>query len=152
MGFLFRLFGRRQEEQLERPAPPQPEPAEPKPAAEDVEPEPEREPSPPAAATAEPELEPEVEAEPELEPGLPAELSLTLEEAVAALRAAGSDGVRVGFLSREYLRAGDEERPGARRRLVAVLTEQLRSRGLLAEDGRFDLRDDPTLAESRSRV
>jgi hypothetical protein len=129
---------------------------EPEPAVEDIKPEPEREPlrqaEPEPLPRAEATAEPELEAEPEPEPGLPAELSLTLEEAVAALRAAGSDGVRVGFLSREYLRAGDEERPGARRRLVAVLTEQLRSRGLLAEDGRFDLRDDPTLAESRSRV
>jgi hypothetical protein len=156
MGLLSRLFGRRQEEPLERPAPRELESMEPESAVEDVEPEPEREPlrqaEPEPLPRAEATAEPELEAEPEPEPGLPAELSLTLEEAVAALRAAGSDGVRVGFLSREYLRAGDEERPGARRRLVAVLTEQLRSRGLLAEDGRFDLRDDPTLAESRSRV
>ena len=102
---------------------------------------------------AEPEPEPQPEPEPEpAEPALPSELSLTLDEAVAALRAAGSDGIRVGFISREYLRAGDEERQGARRRLVSVLTEQLRARGLLAEDGRFELREEPTLADSRRRL
>ena len=65
---------------------------------------------------------------------------MSLDAATAALRAAGSDGIRIGFLSREYLRAGEEERSGARRRLVAVLTEQFRARGLLAEDGRYELR------------
>jgi hypothetical protein len=164
MGFLSRLFGRVQEEPLAPPEPPEPEqPPEP-------EPEPEPEPvgaglAPPAElqTESEPESEPEhelvaavlappvylqearepgPEREPELEPepGPPAELALTLDEAVAALRQAGSDGIRIGFLSREYLRAGDDERPGARRRLVAVLTEQLQVRGLLAQGGRFELR------------
>jgi outer membrane biosynthesis protein TonB len=166
MGFLSRLFGRVQEEPLARPEPrppePQPDPepvaAEPSFEPEPTEPEaePEREPEPePAAETPGPPPEPEEtlaerELERDSEPTPPGELSLTLDEAVAALRAAGSDGIRIGFLSREYLRAGEEERPGARRRLVALLTEQLRVRGLLAEDGRFELREEPTLADSRT--
>jgi hypothetical protein len=159
MGFLSRLFGRVQEEPLARPepAPPATEPEpEPKPepvgaglAPPEVEPEPEPEPEPPrppvgarhaSPAVPEPALEPEPEPP---EPALPSELSLTLAEAVGALRAAGSDGIRVGFLSREYLRAADEDRSGARRRLVTVLAEQLRARGLLAEDGRFELCEEP---------
>jgi hypothetical protein len=178
MGFLSRLFGRVQEEPLARPEPrppePQPDPEpvaaepsfEPEPTKQEAEPEREPEPEPAAETEREPEPEPAAEtpgpppepektlAERELErdsePTPPGELSLTLDEAVAALRAAGSDGIRIGFLSREYLRAGEEERPGARRRLVALLTEQLRVRGLLAEDGRFELREEPTLADSRT--
>lgn len=87
--------------------------------------------------------------EPETGPDLPKELSLTLDEATAALRGAGSDGIRIGFISREYLRAPEEERATARRKLVGVLTEQLRARGLLAEDGTFELREEPTLANTR---
>ena len=162
MGFLSRLFRRVQEEPLARSEPlPEPEPE--PPLALEPEPEPESEPEPepepePVAVLREPpesELEPEPGPEPEPEPAeaaLPSELSMTLDEVTAALRAAGSDGIRIGFLSREYLRASDEDRSGARRRLFAVLTEQLRTRGLLAEDGRFELREEPTLVDSRRRL
>jgi hypothetical protein len=172
MGFLSRLFRRVQEEPLAPPAEPEPLEPEPKPvesvgaghAPPGEEPEP-AEPEPVGAGYAPPAEEPEP-AEPEpvgaglappaeeparpepapepAEPGPPSELSMTLDEVTAALRAAGSDGIRIGFLSREYLRASDEERSGARRRLVAVLTEQLRTRGLLAEDGRFELMEEPS--------
>lgn len=87
--------------------------------------------------------------EPEPVRDLPKELSLTLDEVIAALRGAGSDGIRTGFISREYLRAPEEERAAARRKLIGVLTEQLRARGLLAEDGTFELREEPTLAKTR---
>jgi hypothetical protein len=123
------------------------------PAAESAEP-----PPPPAArarpAPARPRQAPAFPAPPpspvpEPAPDLPKVLSLTLDEATAALRGAGSDGIRIGFISREYLRAAEEERPVARRKLVGVLTEQLRARGLLAEDGSFELREEPALAKPR---
>jgi hypothetical protein len=145
MGFLARLFGRAQEEPIAPPEPePEPEPigaGQAPPAVEpERAPEPEPEPEPvgvgfvPPAVSVEPEPEPEPQ-----ETGPPSELSMTLEEATAALRAAGSDGVRIGFLSREYRRASEEDGAAARRRLVKVLTEELRARGLLTEDGSFEL-------------
>jgi predicted component of type VI protein secretion system len=130
MGFLSRLFGRVQEEAV---APP---------PAPELEPEPEPEPEPVGAGLVRPADHPEPEPEPdpeEQEAGPPSELTMTLEEATTALRAAGSDGVRIGFLSREYRRAAEEDGAAARRKLVGVLTEELRARGLLAEDGRFEL-------------
>ena len=167
MGFLSRLFGRVQEAPVappERtpgrvepiPAPP----SDPKPVAAEPEPEPELEPEPDVEpGSEEPELDPEpapapepvaAEAEPAVvEPdGPPAELSLTLDEAIAALRAAGSDGIRIGFLARDYARAAEEDRGAARKRLVGVLTDQLRARGLLASEGRFELREESLLAVS----
>jgi outer membrane biosynthesis protein TonB len=150
------------EPEAQPPPAPEAEPtlaAEPEPVPEpQPEPEPRPEPEPFAVRQApEPETRAELEREPEpesepAEASLPAELSMTLDEVTAALRAAGSDGIRIGFLSREYLRASDDDRVGARRRLVAVLTEQLRTRGLLAEDGRFELREEPTLADSTRRL
>jgi hypothetical protein len=167
MGFLSRLFGRVQEEPVARPPEREPEPErEPRPDPE-LEPTPQPEPESleppeppesvgtglvPSTDHLEPEPEPvgaglvppaadrELEPEPEsVESGPPSELTMTLEEAVAALRAAGSDGVRIGFLSREYRRAAEDDGVAARRKLVAVLTDELRSRGLLAENGRFEL-------------
>ena len=132
--------------------------AEPEPAGEmdaeaepEPEPEPQAEPEPllrlaesePPVAVARPEHEPEPEPE-----GPPAELALTLDEAIAALREAGSDGIRVGFLARDYARAAEDDRRASRRRLVRVLEEELRSRGLLAPEGRFDLREQPELADA----
>jgi hypothetical protein len=72
---------------------------------------------------------------------VPAPLSLTLEEATTALRAAGADTIRVGFLARAYARAGDAQRVEARSLLVSVLEERLRARDLLLPGQGFELRD-----------
>jgi hypothetical protein len=72
---------------------------------------------------------------------VPAPLSLTLEEATTALRAAGADTIRVGFLARAYARAGDAQRVEARLLLVSVLEERLRTRDLLLPGQGFELRD-----------
>jgi hypothetical protein len=71
----------------------------------------------------------------------PGPLSLTLEEATSALRAAGADTIRVGFLARAYARAGDMQRVEARSLLVSVLEERLRARDLLLPGQGFELRD-----------
>ena len=74
----------------------------------------------------------------------PAELSLTLEEAKTAIRAAGGDVIQVGFLARAYLRHREEEpesaeTAAARERLCALVAKRLKDRKLLAPDGRFEL-------------
>jgi hypothetical protein len=74
----------------------------------------------------------------------PAELSLTLEEAKTAIRAAGGDVFQVGFLARAYLRQREEEPESAetavaRERLCALLGKRLKDGKLLAPDGRFEL-------------
>jgi hypothetical protein len=71
-------------------------------------------------------------------------LSLTLEEAKRAIRAAGGDVIQVGFLARAYLRQREEEpespeTTAARERLCALVTRRLKDRRLLAPDGRFEL-------------
>src|SRR5215211_5893079 len=168
MGFLSRLFGRVQEAPVAPTQAPAREPAlaaPPEPVAEPVpveesEPVVEEEPAAAAGETraeVEPQPEPEPESEPpaavvapEPEQASPAgELVLTLDEAIAALREAGSDGIRVGFLARDYARAAEDDRRATRRRLVRVLEEELRSRGLLAPEGRFELREQPELADAR---
>ena len=132
-------------------------------AEEEPEPVAEEEPAVGAEAAGETraEVEPQPEPEPESEPPAavvapepeqaspPGELVLTLDEAIAALREAGSDGIRVGFLARDYARAAEDDRRATRRRLVRVLEEELRSRGLLAPEGRFELREQPELADAR---
>lgn len=85
-------------------------------------------------------------------PALPAEpppaLSLTIEEARAAIRAAGGDVIQVGFLARAYARQRSEEpesgeTAAARRRLSELVAKRLRDRKLLEPDGRFELLDEP---------
>jgi hypothetical protein len=71
-------------------------------------------------------------------------LSLTLEEAKRAIRAAGGDVIQVGFLARAYLRQREEESESAetaaaRERLCALVVKRLKDRKLLAPDGRFEL-------------
>jgi hypothetical protein len=102
----------------------------------------------------EPEPEPAVvEPLPEPEPAppapieeLPAKISLTLEEAKAAIRAAGGDVIQVGFLAGDYKRHQNEdprsrETAAARAQLCELIAKRLRDRKLLAPDGVFELRD-----------
>jgi hypothetical protein len=106
-------------------------------------PEPEPEPEP------QPEPEPAVEPEPvpaAPEPELPAKLSLTLDEAKEAIRAAKGDVIQVGFLAGDYKRHQEED-PGsgqtvaARAQLCELIAKRLRDRKLLAPDGVFELRE-----------
>jgi hypothetical protein len=101
-------------------------------------------------APPEPEPEPAVAPEPAPapEPELPAKLSLTLDEAKEAIRAAKGDVIQVGFLAGDYKRH-DEEDPGsretaaARAQLCELIATRLRDRKLLAPDGVLELRDGP---------
>jgi hypothetical protein len=109
----------------------------------------------PRPARHEPEPEPAaVEAPPEPEPAppasvqeLPAKVSLTLDEAKAAIRAANGDVIQVGFLAGVYKRHQEEdprsrETAAARAQLCELIAKRLRDRKLLAPDGVFELRDD----------
>jgi hypothetical protein len=113
---------------------PEPEPA--------PEPEPERE-----APALEAPLEPEP-APPAPEEELPAKLSLSLDEAKEAIRAAKGDVIQVGFLAGDYKRHQEED-PGsgetaaARAQLCELIAKRLRDRKLLAPDGVFELREGP---------
>jgi hypothetical protein len=90
----------------------------------------------------EPEQPPEPLAPtPTAAPDVPPPLSLTLGEATSALRAAGADTIRVGFLARAYARAGEADRAKARSLLVSVLEERLRARDLLRPGQGFELLD-----------
>ena len=102
----------------------------------------------------EPEPEPAaVEAPPEPEPALPtpveevpAKVSLTLDQAKEAIRAANGDVIQVGFLAGEYRRQHEDdprsrETVAARRQLCDVIATRLRDRKLLAPDGVFELRE-----------
>jgi hypothetical protein len=103
----------------------------------------------PPAAEAPPEPEPAVEPEPAPpapEAELPAKVSLTVEEAKEAIRAAKGDVIQVGFLAAEYKRHQDEDprssaTAAARKQLCDVIAKRLRDRKLLAPDGVFELRD-----------
>ncbi len=115
---------------------------EPEPAPE-PEPEPERE-----APALEAPLEPEP-APPAPEEELPAKLSLSLDEAKEAIRAAKGDVIQVGFLAAEYKHHQKEdprssETAAARSQLCEVIAKRLRDRKLLAPDGVFELREDPS--------
>jgi hypothetical protein len=104
------------------------------------EPEPEPEPQPEPAVAAEP-------APPAPEEELPAKVSLTLDEAKDAIRAAKGDVIQVGFMAGEYKRHQNEdpasrETAAARAQLCEVIAKRLRDRKLLAPDGVFELRED----------
>jgi hypothetical protein len=78
---------------------------------------------------------------------LPAKLSLTLEEAKEAIRAAKGDVIQVGFLAGDYKRQQEEdpdsrETAAARAQLCELIATRLRDRKLLAPDGVFELRED----------
>jgi hypothetical protein len=97
-----------------------------------------------------PELQPPPEppaAPPAPEPELPTKLSLTLDEAKAAIRAAKGDVIQVGFLAGDYKRHQEED-PGsgetaaARAHLCELIAKRLRDRKLLAPEGVFELRED----------
>ncbi|MGH3022361.1 MAG: hypothetical protein ACRDNI_01775 [Gaiellaceae bacterium] len=101
----------------------------------------------PASAFSRP-YAPGEESAPTLPATPPGSLSLTLEEAKAAIRAAGGDVMQVGFLARAYQRERDEEPQGretaaARRRLCELVAKRLRDRGLLEAEGRFELVEEP---------
>jgi len=90
----------------------------------------------------------EKEAAPALPGEPPAAVSLTIDEAKAAIRAAGGDVIQIGFLARAYLRQREEEPAGreaaaARQRLCDLVAKRLEDRKLLAPEGRFELLDEP---------
>jgi hypothetical protein len=96
-----------------------------------------------ASASARPSA-PGREVAPPLPHERPAEVALTLEEAKAAIRAAGGDVYQVGFLARAYLRQREEEpesaaTAAARERLCTLVTKRLKDCKLLASHGRFEL-------------
>jgi hypothetical protein len=97
------------------------------------------EPAPPEPAPPEPApLAPEEE--------LPARVSLTLDEAKEAIRAAKGDVIQVGFLAGDYKRQqeedpGSRETAAARAQLCELIATRLRDRKLLAPDGVFELRE-----------
>jgi hypothetical protein len=114
-------------------APPRPDPVE-EPAPELV-----RE-QPPLLAEAEP------EPEPEPEPELPAQLTLTIDEAKGVIKEAGGDVIQVGFLASAYRRnleddPHSQETAASRKRLRELVGKRLKDRGLLASDGILELRD-----------
>jgi hypothetical protein len=88
------------------------------------------------------------EAADEAAPALPAEppaaVSLTIDEAKAAIRAAGGDVIQIGFLANAYRRHREEEpasreTAAARKRLCDLVAKRLADRKLLAPEGRFEL-------------
>jgi outer membrane biosynthesis protein TonB len=129
---------------VEEVTPPEPEP--------EVEPEPEPEPEPVSRAAEpepgpapEPEPEPAAREEPEPET-VPAQVTLTIDEAKDAIREAGGDVIQVGFLASAYRRHYDEdphsgETAASRKKLRDLVGTRLKDRGLLAADGSVDLRD-----------
>ena len=124
------------------------EPAEPlaveEPAVPDPEPEPE--PAPAAVVEPEPQPEPEQESESEPEPEVPAQISLTIDEAKGVIKEAGGDVIQVGFLASAYRRQFQEdpqsaETAASRKKLRELVGQRLKDRGLLASDGVLELRD-----------
>jgi hypothetical protein len=118
------------------PAPPAPRVSERSPPAR-------ARPGQPASAFARP-YAPEQETAPALPAEPPAAVSLTIDEAKAAIRAAGGDVIQIGFLARAYLRQREEEPSGreaaaARKRLCDLVAKRLEDRRLLAPEGRFEL-------------
>jgi hypothetical protein len=79
---------------------------------------------------------------------LPSKLSLSLDEAKAAIRRAKGDVIQVGFLAGDYKRhqeedPGSRETAAARAQLCELIATRLRDRKLLAPDGVLELRDGP---------
>ena len=92
-------------------------------------------------------IEPEPAArEPEPEPEVPAQVTLTIDEAKGVIKEAGGDVIQVGFLASAYRRNLDEdpestETAASRKRLRELVGKRLKDRGLLASDGILELRD-----------
>jgi hypothetical protein len=121
----------------EEVAKPSPDPF-PEPAPEPVdEPAPEPVDEPPERPT---------EPEPEPEPEVPAQVTLTIDEAKGVIKEAGGDVIQVGFLASAYRRNLEEdpqsqETATSRNRLRELVGKRLKDRGLLASDGILELRD-----------
>lgn len=101
----------------------------------------------PASAFARPYAPAEEEA-PALPAEPPAKVSLTLEEAKKAIRAAGGDVIQLGFLGNAYLRHREDEpesreTTAARGQLCELVAKRLKDRKLLAPEGRFELLEEP---------
>jgi hypothetical protein len=99
----------------------------------------EREPEPPALH-----LEPEPKPEPE--PEVPAQVTLTIDEAKGVIKEAGGDVIQVGFLASAYRRNLEEdpessETAASHKRLRELIGKRLKDLGLLASDGILELRD-----------
>jgi hypothetical protein len=126
-------------EEVAAPRPePVPEPA-PKPVHEPppLHLEPEREPEP---------EQPALHLEPEPEPEVPAQVTLTIDEAKGVIKEAGGDVIQVGFLASAYRRHLEEdpessETAASHKRLRELVGKRLKDRGLLASDGILELRD-----------
>jgi hypothetical protein len=76
----------------------------------------------------------------------PNEVSLTIDEAKAAIKAANGDVIQIGFLASAYQRHREEDPAGAetvaaRKRLAELVGQRLRDRDLLSPRGFFELRD-----------
>jgi hypothetical protein len=116
-----------------RPEPPAPPPPAPAPAAPSA-------PAPPPA----PSSSPVEETAPDQAPAV---VSLSIDEAKAAIREAGGDVIQVGFLASAYRRTAEDdphsaETAAARKRLRELVAKRLKDRGLLASDGTLELRED----------
>jgi outer membrane biosynthesis protein TonB len=86
------------------------------------------------------------EPEPEPEPEVPAQVTLTIDEAKGVIKEAGGDVIQVGFLASAYRRSLEEdpespETAASRKRLRELVGKRLKDRGLLASDGILELRD-----------
>jgi outer membrane biosynthesis protein TonB len=108
--------------------------------APDPEPEPAPEPAPAEV------VEPEPEPQPEPEPEVPAQITLTIDEAKGVIKEAGGDVIQVGFLASAYRRQFEEdpesaETAASRKKLRELVGQRLKDRGLLASDGVVELRD-----------
>jgi hypothetical protein len=84
--------------------------------------------------------------EPEPEPEVPAQVTLTIDEAKGVIKDAGGDVIQVGFLASAYRRNLEEdpesmETAASRKRLRELVGKRLKDRGLLASDGILELRD-----------
>jgi len=91
-----------------------------------------------------PRIEPQPEPEPE--PEVPAQVTLTIDEAKGVIKEAGGDVIQVGFLASAYRRNLEEdpessETAASRNRLRELVGKRLKDRGLLAADGTVELRD-----------
>ena len=91
-------------------------------------------------------IEPEPAREPEPEPEVPAQVTLTIDEAKGVIKEAGGDVIQVGFLASAYRRSLEEdpespETAASRKRLRELVGKRLKDRGLLASDGILELRD-----------
>ena len=77
---------------------------------------------------------------------MPAQVTLTIDEAKGVIKEAGGDVIQVGFLASAYRRSLEEdpaspETAASRKRLRELVGKRLKDRGLLASDGILELRD-----------